>query len=443
MSYEYLPKSLSNQEHQLEQNQTDAPACSLQTENIQAQIEQLSGAVSDNNTEETENNATSKMTAQDVSNLEKAEMLLKTQIGQEQEGCESYEQHVFLLGQLYYEHKQFDKSYAAFRTIAASDSGSVFVRQAKYQLAILGFDKQLDSNKTAFTSLETLAEQNSASNKALDLFSVCANYNLGLASFNGFNPNIASGRVLYVARDYWLRASGGDVDDLSKPTNVKAMDIFMPNTQEASAQVKELNFYKALAQCKLGQLYTYDSELKDEARAFFWHTEAAGNGNIESQGVLGVMYLYGIGCRKNEKSGLFCLKAAAGANNLYALGRLCEYYYKKKLYTHCLAYSKPYAVKFLHDTKMNILDMVKQEAAKRHCTVTFAIKGATLCAFYFARSMENGYYDLSKKSDEEQDDNDVLLGGVTDAPLKIYRACATIEPALMVDLQNQRLQAQI
>ena len=113
----------------------------------------ISAAVSENNAEEAgEANATNKTAVQDVTNLEKAEMLLKRQIGQEEEGCESYEQHVFLLGQLYYEHKQFEKSYAAFKTITDSDSGSVFVRQARYQLAILGFDKQLDSNQSAFTS---------------------------------------------------------------------------------------------------------------------------------------------------------------------------------------------------------------------------------------------------------------------------------------------------
>ena len=93
-------------------------------------------------------------------------------------------------------------------------------------------------------------------------------------------------------------------------------------------QEKELNFYKAMAQCKLGQLYTYNSELKNQELAFFWHTEAASNGNVESQGCLGVMNLDGIGCRKNEKSGLYCLKQASAGKDFYAAGRLVEYYYK-------------------------------------------------------------------------------------------------------------------
>lgn len=353
-----------------------------------------------------------------------------------------YEQNCFLLGQFYTEQQQPDKAVTTFSKIASSEkNASVFARQAKYQVSILCFDQGLvfDTKMNPFDELEKLAAQST------DLFSVCANYNLGLATFNGYNPNIPSGKVLEVACRYWLEAAGGDVHQLSEPRHVKALDIFMPDAQKSlSQEEKELNFYKAMAQCKLGQLYTYNSELRNEELSFFWHTEAASNGNIESQGCLGVMNLEGIGCRKNEKSGLYCLKHATAAKDFYAAGRLAEYYYKNKLYSHCISISKPYAVKFLLDTKCNILDQVRTGAKQIHCSESFAVKGAVLCAFYFARCVEKRFYDVKSLSenDENKDDEDVLLEGFSndDIPIKIYRACAEIEPSLMVEMQQLKLE---
>lgn len=415
MSYEYLPKSL-----QADKSPTKTPA-------------------DDDNNAVVPNDKNELARAGSLSEqLIQAEELLKAKIESQERYSEGWMNHMFLLGQLFYEHSKFQQSFDTFRDLVESPTSSVFVRQAQYQLAILGFDKKLNDSAEAFRQLSVLISSGKD-----DLFTVCSNYNLGLATFNGFNPTVPSGEVIPAAREYWIRAAGGDEHSLSQPTNVKALDIVMPKTQQVDADAQEMLFFRALAQCKLGQLYSYESEHKDEARAFFWHTEAAGNGNVESQGVLGVMYLYGIGVNRNEKSGLYCLKAAAGGNNLYAMGRLCEFYYKKKLYSHCVAYSKPYAVKYLHDTKSNILDAIKKEAQKSHCTESFAVKGATLCAFYFARCMESGFYKLSEKSDDEMDDNDVLLNGAQNVPLKIYKACAGIEPALMVDLQQQRLHSEI
>lgn len=119
-----------------------------------------------------------------------------------------YEQNCFLLGQFYTEQQQPDKAVTTFSKIASSEkNASVFARQAKYQVSILCFDQGLvfDTKMNPFDELEKLAAQST------DLFSVCANYNLGLATFNGYNPNIPSGKVLEVACRYWLEAAGGDV----------------------------------------------------------------------------------------------------------------------------------------------------------------------------------------------------------------------------------------
>ena len=46
------------------------------------------------------------------------------------------------------------------------------------------------------------------------------------------------------------------------------------------------------AQTTLGYFYSRPETL-NKKKAFFWHSEACGNGSLESQGALGVMYLYG------------------------------------------------------------------------------------------------------------------------------------------------------
>lgn len=76
------------------------------------------------------------------------------------------------------------------------------------------------------------------------------------------------------------------------------------------------------------------------SQAFFWHSEACGNGNLESQGALGLMYFYGQGIRQDTEAALQCLREAAERGNVYAQGTLVEYYYKMKFFTKCVAFSK-------------------------------------------------------------------------------------------------------
>lgn len=72
-------------------------------------------------------------------------------------------------------------------------------------------------------------------------------------------------------------------------------------------------------------------------QAFSWHSEACGNGSLESQGALGIMYLYGHGVQKDPDAALFCLKDAAERGNVYAQGHLTACYYHRKLYSRAAA----------------------------------------------------------------------------------------------------------
>uniref|UniRef100_A0A2K5BWM0 LRP2-binding protein n=1 Tax=Aotus nancymaae TaxID=37293 RepID=A0A2K5BWM0_AOTNA len=79
---------------------------------------------------------------------------------------------------------------------------------------------------------------------------------------------------------------------------------------------------------------------KASVKAFYWHSEACGNGNLESQGALSLMYLYGQGIHQDTEAALHCLREAAEQGNVYAQGNLMEYYYKMKFFTKCVAFSK-------------------------------------------------------------------------------------------------------
>ena len=51
------------------------------------------------------------------------------------------------------------------------------------------------------------------------------------------------------------------------------------------------------------------------------------------EGAMGVMYMLGLGTRKDHDSAFVCLREAAERGNVYAMGNLVAYYYRHKLYT--------------------------------------------------------------------------------------------------------------
>ena len=54
------------------------------------------------------------------------------------------------------------------------------------------------------------------------------------------------------------------------------------------------------------------------------------------------MYLQGEGIKKNKENGFQCLKMAAERGNVYAQGRLVEFYYENKLFTKSCDLAKKY-----------------------------------------------------------------------------------------------------
>ncbi|KFR15148.1 LRP2-binding protein, partial [Opisthocomus hoazin] len=133
------------------------------------------------------------------------------------------------------------------------------------------------------------------------------------------------------------------------------------------------------AQSTLGLLYSV-SPLKDLKKAFFWHSEACGNGNLESQGALGVMYLHGQGTRQNTKAALKHLREAAERGNIYAQGHLVEYYYKRKFYSTAAAVAKRVTESDDIDTLAKVTD----------CLPAYIAKGVAMAAFYLARCLQLG-----------------------------------------------------
>ncbi|NXW32977.1 LR2BP protein, partial [Phaetusa simplex] len=133
------------------------------------------------------------------------------------------------------------------------------------------------------------------------------------------------------------------------------------------------------AQSTLGMLYSV-SVLKDLKKAFFWHSEACGNGSLESQGALGVMYLCGQGICQNTKAALECLREAAEHGNIYAQGHLVEYFYKRKFYSTAAALAKRITETDDVDTLAKITD----------CLPASVAKGVAMAAFYLARCLQLG-----------------------------------------------------
>ena len=50
-------------------------------------------------------------------------------------------------------------------------------------------------------------------------------------------------------------------------------------------------------------------------------------------GAMGVMYLNGLGTKKDPNSAFICLRESAERGNVYAMGNLVAYYYRCKLHT--------------------------------------------------------------------------------------------------------------
>ncbi|KAM7052739.1 LRP2-binding protein isoform 1-T1 [Acridotheres tristis] len=244
----------------------------------------------------------------------------------------------FLVGQRYYEQGLYKEALKEFEKIKDTDF------QAMYQLGVMYYDG-LGTKKDPERGVEYMNKiLNSDSPEAKHL-KFAAAYNLGRAYYEGCGVKHSTEE----AERLWLTAA----DNGNPKASIKA-------------------------QSTLGMLYSMPI-LKDLEKAFFWHSAACDNGNLESQAALGIMYLYGKGTCQNTKAALECLRKAAELGNIYAQGHLVEYYYTRKFYSKAAALAKRAT-----ENDDNMLAKITD------CHPTYVAQGAAMAAFYLARCLQLG-----------------------------------------------------
>nr|XP_020044046.1 LRP2-binding protein [Castor canadensis] len=247
----------------------------------------------------------------------------------------------FLRGQLYFEEGWYEEALEQFEEIAEKD------HQATYQLGVMYYDG-LGTATNAEKGVDYMKKVLDSPCPRARHLKCAAAYNLGRAYYEGEGVK----RSEEEAERLWLFAA----DNGNPKASVKAQSI-------------------------LG-LYYSTKEPKELEKAFFWHSEACGNGNLESQGALGLMYFYGQGIHQNTEAALHCLREAAEHGNVYAQGILVEYYYKMKFFTKCVAFSRRIADYEVHD--------IPRIAQVTDCLPEFINRGMAMASFYHARCLQLG-----------------------------------------------------
>ncbi|XP_041335934.1 LRP2-binding protein [Pyrgilauda ruficollis] len=245
----------------------------------------------------------------------------------------------FLDGQRYYEKGLYKEALKQFEKIQDTDF------QAMYQLGVMYYDG-LGTKKDPGRGVGYMKKILNSDSPEASHLKFAAAYNLGRAYYEGCGVKHSAEE----AERLWLTAA----DNGNPKASVKA-------------------------QSTLGMLYSMPI-LKDMKKAFFWHSEARENGNLESTGALGIMYLYGQGTHQNRKAALECLREATELGNIYAQGHLVEYYYTRKFYSKAAALAK----RATANEDINMLAKVTD------CHPTYLAKGAAMAAFYLARCLQLG-----------------------------------------------------
>ncbi|XP_061170542.1 LRP2-binding protein-like [Saccostrea echinata] len=254
----------------------------------------------------------------------------------------------FQLGLFYYEQNMFDKARIYF------ERSKDFDFQSLYMLASMLYDGQggKPDEKAAVEYLKKIALSDSKHAKHLKFSAL---FNIGRAYFQGYGVKQSDDEALR----YWLLAADDGNPSASVP-----------------------------AQTTLGMFYSRPDSL-DLKKAFFWHNEACGNGSLESQGALGVMYEYGIGVKQDADSAYVCLKEASDRGNVYAMGNLVANYYRRKLYTKAADLA----------ARVSQFSDVKRLAEETGCLPSYLAKGIAMGCFYYARCLHEGH---GVKKDEEE-----------------------------------------
>ncbi|XP_067104412.1 LRP2-binding protein [Osmerus mordax] len=267
--------------------------------------------------------------------VEKAASLLRRRAD------EGDRQAFFLLGQLYFEEGLYEEAKRVFDSLKEHDP------RAMFQMAVMSYDglgAQSDQAE-AVSYMRRVCQWEGPETGSIRQLAL---YNLGRAYLEGFGVPYS----IREAERLWLQAAeeGSPGDGAS-----------------------------ATAQTNLAMLYCRPEHL-DLQKAFFWHSEACGNGSLESQGALGVMFLYGRGVRQDPEAALDCLKEASERGNVYAQAHLVAYYYHRKLYTRAVTLAK----------RICSYDNIPAIATATECLPEYVDKGVAIALFYYARCLQLG-----------------------------------------------------
>ncbi|XP_043199760.1 LRP2-binding protein-like isoform X2 [Amphibalanus amphitrite] len=250
---------------------------------------------------------------------------------------------VLFLAQLYFDRGDYESARPLFASIAAEN---VF---AQYQLGVmlfegLGFEQDLERGFRLMLmvalSVPKTAEQKEAIHRA--------QYNIARAYFMGYG--------VHSSEDDGRRWLDRAVDGGSR-------------------------LGSARAQTMLAMLLAR-SDTRDLPKSFFWHSEATGNGSLESQGALGVMYLYGLGVRRDLVAARFCLSQAARRGNIYATAQLALLYYRHHFYRHAARFSA-------HLAQYGAAD-VDQLARQSGCLARYVRRGLAIGCYLLSRCLLRG-----------------------------------------------------
>ncbi|TRY93960.1 hypothetical protein DNTS_021115 [Danionella cerebrum] len=252
------------------------------------------------------------------------------------EGDAEDSETVFLMGQSHYDKGHFTEAKLVFDRIKDEDP------RALYQLAVMYYDG-LGTEEDLDLAIEFMRKVAFWDSPKVGSIKYAALYNLAQAYLEGFGVQASNGE----AERFLLLAA----DDGNPGASVKA-------------------------QSALGMFYSRPETL-DINKAFLWHSEACGNGSLESQGALGVMYRFGHGVPQDSDSALFCLKEAAERGNVYAQGHLTACYYHRKLYSRAAALGE----------RVSGYKDISAIARETDCLEEYIRKGIAIAMFYFARCL--------------------------------------------------------
>lgn len=263
------------------------------------------------------------------------------------------DQASFQLGQVQFENKDYESAWKNF-TYAYKEFGDL---RAKYQIAVMLYD--------ALVSDDILQQHPSPKTEACDLLEEIVKLPC--------EPNSPAGQKRLVSYAAYNLGRAYHEGCGRKPSMEKALHYFKLAADDCGPNTC------VLAQTALGWLYS-SPDCFNLKEAFYWHSEACGNGSVESQAALGVMYLYGVGVKKDCCSALLCLSESARRGSLYGKANLAYFYYERKMFTYAAEVAKEVA-----STESD-----ENESIDAICLNNFFNRAKAMGCFIYARCLHQG-----------------------------------------------------